>query len=225
MKQPLARIAILVVTIVVVSNVYTTEPPQWSGWYAGIFGGYMDGKLTTNDPSHFETTGEFDDNSPIAGIHGGINKLLENGWLIGGELIIPLYLEDGSAVDTEFFPDEDPRVIYEAHHNWSVLAGVKVGKPIGKVLPYFFGAIGLANSDGKTINLNNDNIYSPGSEQSATATHFVYQIGVGGDYKVNQSIFMGLRVLAFNSNKKPYEMPWDEFSPGADQWEFSILDW
>ena len=173
MKQPLERIAVLVVTMVVACTTYATEPPDWSGWYDGIFGGYQDGKLTTNDPSHFETTGEFNDNSPIFGIQGGINKSLQNGWVIGGELIIPLYLQNGSAVDTVFFPNADPKVTYEAYHKWSVLTGAKAGKPFGKVLPYIFGAIGFANVEGKTVNLDNDNNYSPGSEQSATATHFV----------------------------------------------------
>ena len=210
MKQPLNSIAILVVTMAVTGAAYATDPVDWSGWYVGTFGGYLNAKLTTNDPTHFESTGEFDDNSPIAGVHAGINKLLKNGWLIGGELIIPLYLEKGTAVDTEFFPDADPRVIYEADQKWSVLAGAKVGKPMGKVLPYLFGAIGFGNADGKTLNVDDNDIYSPGFVQSANATHIVYQIGAGSDYQLSEAVFMGVRVLAFNSNQKQYEMPWNE---------------
>ena len=63
---------------------------------------------------------------------------------------------------------------------------------------------------GVIVSLDNDNNYSPGSEQSATATHFVYQLGAGGDYLVSQKIFLGLRIMAFNSNKKQYEMPWNQ---------------
>lgn len=182
----------------------------WSGWYAGAFGGYLNGKLTSNDEGHFETTGEFEDNSPIFGVQVGKNHLAESGWVFGGEIILPLYLDKGTAVDTEFFPDANPRVTYEADYKFSILAAVKAGKPRGKMLPYVFGAIGFASADGKTINLDDDNMYSPGSEQSASATHLVYQFGVGGDYLVSPKMYVGVRVLGFNSNQKQYEMPWNE---------------
>lgn len=186
------------------------EPVDWSGWYVGVFGGYQDGKLTSNDEAHFDTTGEFDDNSPIAGIHIGVNKVRDNGWVLGGELILPLYIDKGTAVDTEFFPDADPRVIYEADYKWGVLIGGKAGKPMGKALTYGFLAVGLASADGKTINLDEENVYSPGSEQSASATHLIYQFGVGADLPVSETMFVGARILGFNSNQKQYEMPWNE---------------
>ncbi|MFH1841995.1 MAG: hypothetical protein ABIF77_02210 [bacterium] len=204
------KLVILVMAATLAGTACASEPVDWSGWYVGAFGGYLNGKLTSNDPGHFETTGEFEDNSPIAGIQAGLNKQSESGWVFGGELIIPLYLDKGTAVDTLFFPDADPKVIYEADHKWAILVGGKAGKPVGKMLVYLFGALGFANADGKTLNLDETNAYSPGSEQSANATHLVYQIGAGADTPVNGTVFMGIRVMAFNSNQQQYEMPWNE---------------
>lgn len=204
-----ARGFVLAAVLVTAAAAPAAEPVDWSGWYAGAFGGYMDGKLTSNDPGHFESTGDFDDNSPLVGLLAGVNRQTAGGWVLGGELLVPLYIQKGTAVDTEFFPDADPRVIYEAVPKWSVLVGGKAGRPVGRWLPYIYGAVGLANADGKTINLDNDNVYSPGAEQIANATHLVYQIGAGGDCQAGRTVLLGVRVLGFNSNQKQYEMPWN----------------
>ncbi len=206
------RVALFILCLLLVfpAHAQNSGDDPWSGWYAGAFGGYLNGKLTSNDESHFETTGEFEDNSPIFGIFAGKNHQTTSGWVIGVEVLLPLYLDKGTAVDTEFYPDANPRVTYEADYKWSVLAGIRAGKPRGDFLPYVTLALGLAKADGKTINLDNDNVYMPGAEQSASATHLVYQAGVGADYLAGQNLWLGLKILAFNSNKKQYEMPWNE---------------
>ena len=50
---------------------FAGETADWSGWYLAVFGGNVSGELNSNDPSHFETTGNFDDSGMIAGIQAG----------------------------------------------------------------------------------------------------------------------------------------------------------
>lgn len=207
-----ARILSVVVALAVLGSgtACADEPYDWAGWYAGIFGGYVNGELTSNDPAHFETTGEFDDNGFMFGIQGGYQTQNAKNWVFGAEVTIPLYLENGSAVDTEFFPEADPRVIYETDYKGALLVGGKAGKAFGKWLVYGCGAIGLAKNDGRTVNLDNDNNYSPGSAQVASATHLVYQLGGGGDLRLRKALSLGARILIFNSDQQQYEMPWNE---------------
>jgi hypothetical protein len=133
----------------------------------------------------------------------------ENDWVFGGELLIPVYMQKGTAVDAEYFPDANPRVIYEAKQKWSVLVGGRAGKAIGSWLPSAFVAVGLAGAEGRTLNVDDNDQYSPGFVQSATATHIVYQIGGGADVQLNETYFAGARILAFNANQQKYEMPWN----------------
>ncbi|MBD3220259.1 outer membrane beta-barrel protein [bacterium] len=200
--------AILLMILATTTSAATT--PDWSGWYVGIFGGYLDGKLTANDPTHLETTGNFDDDSPLAGLHAGLLKQTERGWVYGGEFVLPLYIQTGSAEDIFWFPDADPPVTYEADYQLAALIGGRLGRSVGSWLPYAFGALGLASVEGRSINVNDQDQYEEGFEQSASATHLVFQLGGGADWQATRDWFAGLRVLAFISDERSYEMPWNE---------------
>ncbi|MBU8935034.1 MAG: outer membrane beta-barrel protein [candidate division Zixibacteria bacterium] len=195
-----------------------SEPVDWTGFYAGAFGSYLAGHVTSNDPAHEESTGDYDDDSPMLGIQGGYHKQFDNGWVAGFEIILPLYIQNGTAVDKVWFPDS---VTYEANYRYAAFVGVKAGRPHGKALPYAFGAVGIANVDGKTYNVDLDENYSEGFEQSAVATHLVFQLGGGVDYQVNDKMFAGLRVGAFFGGKADHTMPWNE--PGPNEFGFNAL--
>jgi len=186
------------------------EEQDWSGMYAGAFGGYVSGELNSVDLLHEESTGDYDDDSPIFGISLGYQHQHKNGWVAGAEAIIPLYMQKGTAVDKEFFPDS---VTYEASFKWGFLVAVKAGRGVGKLLPYAFGAVGFSNVDGKTFNVNENDMYEEGFEQSAAATHMIWQLGAGADYQVNKSIVLGGRVAAFTGTKEDHTMPWNEPGP------------
>lgn len=194
---------------------------DWAGWYAGAFGGYMNSKVTAVDPSHFEGIPEFKDNLPLAGIMIGLNRVTTGGLLFGAELIVPLYIKNGEAVETLWYPDADPPIKYVADFQWGLMIAGKAGKPMGALLPYGFVAIGMAGVDGKTLNVNEEDVPTPGFEQKASATHLVYQIGGGADYQANETMFVGCRIGAFNSDKQEYLMPWNSDSP-PDQNKFGI---
>lgn len=200
---------VLVMLFAIAGAALAGDADDWSGWYGGIFGGYVDGKLTASDEGHLETINEVDDNSPTFGVQLGVMKQSPSGWVYGGELLVPLYLQKGTAEDFEYFPDENPPVIYEAHHKWSVLAGGRLGKAMGRWLPSVFAAVGFAHGEGKTLNVDESDVYSPGFEQSASATHMVYQAGGGADCMVNDRVFLGVRLLVFNSDQQKYEMAWN----------------
>ncbi len=56
------------------------EPVKWTGWYVGIFGAYLSGELTSDDPSHRESTGDYNDDGPvnfadaISALHGSFGN-------------------------------------------------------------------------------------------------------------------------------------------------------
>ncbi len=204
--------SVFVLVLLAGSVVSAGEPVNWTGMYAGAFGGYLAGHVTSNDPGHEESTGDYDDDSPMFGINGGYNTQLENGWVVGFEIILPLYIQNGTAVDKEYFPD---LVTYEADYRYAGFVGVKAGRPFCNYLPYVFGAVGIANVDGKTYNVDENDLYSEGFEQSAVASHMVFQAGGGIDYQVSDKMFAGVRVGAFIGGKADHTMPWNDEGDGV----------
>jgi opacity protein-like surface antigen len=199
----------LVVAIALGSSALAAEPADWSGWYGAAFGGYIDAKPTAADHSHLESLMNLDDNSPIFGIQLGVLRQSEKGFVYGGELVVPLYMQKATAQDSEDFTDRNPGVIYEGIHKWSVLVGGRAGRAMGRWLPSIFAAVGFAHGEGRTLNVDGDYNYSPGFVQSATATHLVFQLGGGADCQVTDKIFLGARILVFDSDQQKYEMDWN----------------
>ena len=200
------------------SHASAGEPVDWTGWYVGAFGDYVSGELNSNDPGHEASTGDYDDNGPMAGICVGYQRQYDNDLVAGVEVIVPLYMQKGTAVDKQYFPD---LVTYESDYRYGLLIAVKGGRSYGKALPYAFGAIGFVNVDGKTYNVDLNENYSPGFVQSAAATHFVWQLGAGIDYQVSEDVFLGVRVAAFIAERADHTMPWCE--PGPNEFGYNSM--
>lgn len=194
------------------------EPVDWTGWYAGAFGGYAAGNINSNDPTHEQSTGDYEDNIPMAGIVVGYHRQYDNDWVAGVEVMLPLYMRKGTAVDKQYFPDS---VTYEADDNYGLLIAAKGGRVYGKALPYAFGAIGIMKVDGKTNNVDLNDLYSPGFEQSTAATHFVWQLGTGIDYQVSEVVFLGARLAGFIAARADHTMSWNE--PGPNEFGYNSI--
>jgi opacity protein-like surface antigen len=192
--------------------------PDPAKWYAGIFGGYLSGELNSDDPAHKASTGDYKDDSPMAGVFIGYQYQLDKDWVAGAELVIPLYMEKGTAVDKVYFPD---LVTYEASYRYALFLTGKFGYCLDKALPYVFGTVGFANVNGKTYNVDLEENYSPGFEQSAAATHLIWQIGGGIDYNISEVLFASARVGAFIGTKADHTMPWNE--PGPNMFGYNAL--
>lgn len=200
------------------SCAFAGEPVHWTGWYAGAFGSYVFGTLNSNEPGHAQSTGDYDDDAPMAGICAGYNHQYDNDWVAGVEVMLPLYMQKGTAVDKEYFPG---LVTYEADYRYGLFIAAKGGHSYGKALPYAFGAIGFANVVGKTLNVDLNENYSPGFEQSAAATHFIWQLGGGIDYQASEVVFVGARVAAFIATRADHTMPWNE--PGPNMFGYNAV--
>lgn len=200
------------------SQTFAADPSDTTKWYAGAFGGYVSGKLNSNDPTHESSTGDYNDDSPMFGIFVGYQDQFNNNWLWGAELVLPLYMEKGTAVDKQYFPD---LVTYEASYRYAVYLTGKLGYALGEAIPYIFGSVGFVNVDGKTLNVDLNDQYSPGFEQSAAATHFVWQLGGGVDYDISNDIFIGARVGAFIGERADHTMSWNE--PGPNMFGYDAL--
>jgi opacity protein-like surface antigen len=202
------------------SQAFAGELGNWGGWYAGAFGAYVSGTLNSNDPAHEESTGDYDDDGPVAGICIGYHRQYASKWVAGAEVMVPLYMKKGTAVDKQYYPDS---VTYEADYLYGLLVAAKVGRSYGKVLPYGFGAIGIVNVEGKTYNVDTLDNYSPGFEQSAAAGHNVWQLGAGIDYQVSNAVFLGARAAAFIVTRADHTMPWNEPGPNEFGYNSSLV--
>ncbi|HOZ08209.1 MAG TPA: hypothetical protein PLR32_03550 [candidate division Zixibacteria bacterium] len=217
-RRSLSSLVSAVAILLAVSQAAAGEAVDRTGFYVGAFGGYVSGSLNSNDPSHKESTGDYDDDSPLAGISGGYQRQYSNNWVAGLEIMIPLYIQKGTAVDKKYFPDT---VTYEADFRYGLLLAAKFGRAYGNALPYLFGAAGFTNVDGKTLNVDLSENYSPGFEQSAAATHFLWQLGGGFDYQVSPVMFVGTRVAAFIGARADHTMPWNE--PGPNEFGYNAV--
>ena len=127
-------------------------------------------------------------------------------------------MKKGTAVDKQYYPDS---VTYEADYLYGFLIAANGGRSYGKALPYAFGAIGFANVDGKTYNVDTLDMYSPGFEQSAAAWHFIWQLRAGLDYQVSNAVFLGVRGAAFIAARADHTMPWNE--PGPNEFGYNSI--
>lgn len=208
----------LVVILLAGSQTRAQEQVNSKKWYVGAFGGYLSGKLNSNDPSHEASTGDYNDDGPMAGILAGYRHLFENNWIGSAEIIIPLYMEKGTAVDKQYYPD---LVTYEASYRYALFFVAKFGYNFCRWVPYVYGSVGFANVDGKTFNVDENDNYSPGFVQSAAATHFIWQLGGGVDYYFSKVIFASFRVGAFIGAQADHTMPWNE--PGPNLFGYDAL--
>jgi opacity protein-like surface antigen len=209
------RTIILAVAILAAGTALGQAPVDWSGWTAGAYGGYLSGSLNSSDPGHAESTGDYDDDSPTAGLFGSYRIQKPCGWVYGVELDLPLYMQKGTAVDTEYFPGV---VTYEADFKWGVMAGAQAGRAIRRALVYGYGLIGLASVDGKTLNVDESEQVSPGFVQSAKATHLIWQLGAGADLQLTRVVLLGGRVAYFSASKADHTMPWNR--PGPNEFGY-----
>jgi hypothetical protein len=211
----------VVVACALLSGVAQAEDnANWSGWRVGAFGGNLWGKVNSNDPTHEQTTGDYKDDGGIAGVYGGWRHQNAKNLVVGLELNVPFYVFTGSAVDTVYFPG---LVKYEAKSKAGAFLGVNVGKAMGKALPYLHGAIGFARIDGRTLNVDDNDAYSPGFVQSATATHLMWQAGGGLDYQLGAKWLAGVRVVAFIGDRADHTMSWNEPGPNEFGYKATLL--
>lgn len=188
------------------TDINAQETQAEKPWYGGVFAGYFWGDLHSNVPGHEESTGDYNDNSPMVGVNFGYELRLENNWFVGAEAIIPLYVQKGTAVDKVWYPDQ---VSYEAVYKWGFLVAAKGGYKIGRTSPYAFAAAGATNVEGRTLNVDENDLYSEGFVQSASAVHFIWQAGAGVDYDITNNIFVGVRAAAFMGARADHTMSWN----------------
>jgi len=208
----------LITVMFFANNLYANVLADSTKWYVGAFGGYMLGHLTSDDPTHEQSTGDYKDDSPIAGIFVGYNFMQNEDWFASGEIVIPLYIKKGTAVDKQYFPG---LVTYEASYKYAIWLAGKYGLFMGNTKPYLFGAVGIVNAEGKTYNVDENDNYSPGFVQSAAATHFIFQVGGGMDFPLSDNMFIGARIAYFIGAKADHTMPWNE--PGPNMFGYNAM--
>jgi outer membrane immunogenic protein len=120
------------------------EPPavyDWTGFYAGLHGGFGFGTtdMSVTDGGGFST--DFDLTGWLGGAQAGYNYQ-SGSWLIGVEGDIALTGIDGSYSDTAAF---DERATTEV--NWLATARARAGWVNGRFMPFITGGIAFAGVD------------------------------------------------------------------------------
>ena len=190
---------------------------NWTGFYAGAFGGYAWGKFGAN-PEHFASTTDIKDDGTMAGLQGGYRHQFINNFVIGGELMLPLYMTKGTARDIA-----NPAITYEAKLNWAFLANAQLGYAYGRFLPYVFVGGGWTNVTGTTFNVSKAGVFALGQSDSVTVTHRALIAGFGLNYAVTDKFGLGLRYTYIDLSKENYEMAWNAPPPNPFWWNASTL--
>ena len=190
---------------------------NWTGFYAGAFGGYAWGSVS-GGPGAFSNTTDIKDDGTMAGLQGGYRRQFMNNVVFGAELILPLYITKGTSRDIT-----NPAITYEAKPNWAVFGDLQLGYAYGRFLPYVFVGGGWTNVTGTTFNVSPAGVFALGQSDSANATHRVLIAGAGLNYAVTDNIALGLRYTYIDLSKENYEMAWNAPPPNPFWWRASML--
>lgn len=205
------------------SNMASADNHQfdWGGNYVGGYISHNWGKLDTEgDVNHISTD---EDDVWIFGVFGGHRWKLQNDWIAGVAIEIPLTADTSGAEDITFFPRPafDPPVTYEYDVDYAFLLLGQIGKSYGRVLPYVEAGIGRLGATYRVKNVDLADAYSPGFVQETSNDHWIWKLGAGLDYAISDNLIGGLKLSYIKSNQRSYDVQWLAPPPsyiGANTW-------
>jgi outer membrane immunogenic protein len=180
--------------------------PTWTGFYAGIIGGYATGPVSANPTGVLPGIGaypvSFTADGGFAGAQLGYNYQLANGTVLGVVGDLAWAHVTGSAC-TEVTPGGCTGAPRDSHGigtvNWLATLRGKAGLAIGADgLLYATGGLALAGAKAEDTWI--DGVHNV----TANATHLGWALGVGGEYKLTRNISFGLEYLYADLGKQSY---------------------
>lgn len=157
---------------------------NWDGFYAGIFGGYAAGTLTTTD--NFVTSPYEEDYSGyLVGLQAGYNFTLSDN-VVGG-FSVDIAYNNGAT--------EDPS--YVTTLAWSGSATARLGLDLGGIVPYLVGGIAVATAEITD---------AAGVPATDSQTHIGYTVGAGIEVALADSVSANLEYRYTGYGTKIYDL-------------------
>jgi outer membrane immunogenic protein len=213
-KFLLATAAILMTNSVYAADAIVDEVPvaievdgfSWSGFYAGIHGGYSWSDADFESPLApgiaWENEGDLD--GFLVGLHTGINHQFDNNVVLGMELDID-YRDGDDSATFSILGTPTPGLTLDTELNWSASARLRAGYAMDRWLPYVTGGFAIADYD-STFLINGVPFPAAGGDFSDTSVG--YTIGGGAEYAFTDNlIFRGeYRYSNFGEEDNPFAL-------------------
>lgn len=170
-----------------VSPMSGVSAANWSGFYAGVSGGYGWG-TTVNEPAFAGGDDDNNSNGWLVGGQAGYN-LDMGGFVIGGEADLQWssigYEEDAAGGGT-----------FSARTDMFGTLRARAGVPIGQVMPY--GTVGVAYGRGSAK-------IEDGITSSQSANHFGWTAGVGLEAQATSNLSLKAEYLYVDLGSQAYD--------------------
>ncbi|UYN98253.1 MAG: porin family protein [Devosia sp.] len=158
----------------------------WTGFYLGVNGGYSWG-TTSNNPA---LPGGVVDNAAsgwLGGLQAGYNLDL-GGFVLGTEI-------DGQVTNFGYAEALAPTGNFEAKMDMFGTARLRVGVPVGQVMPYATGGVAVGRGSASVVD---------GVTTTTSATHLGWTAGLGLEAQATTNLSIKAEYLYVDLGSQPY---------------------
>ncbi len=173
---------------------------NWSGTYLAAFVGHTFGSSLDVDPRHIAAETGRDIEGLIAGVSAGHRWHLDNDIVVGVDLTLPLWAQEGDLTTT------GPGARSYANPIFGYIVGANVGRAYGQFLPYVHAGAGQTWVEGG----------SPANGTSVTNAHLVATVGAGLAVQITESLNARVQYNYIHAFNEDYSQGWNVV-PGWSQ--------
>jgi len=216
-----AHAADLIVDPVVYTEPATYSSFDWSGFYAGIHGGYGWGTQTDDQSDLFEeitvsdtVLDEFDIDGFIGGVHAGANMQMGQ-FVLGVEGDVD-WTSIGGSFDGSYDGGFYQRTL-EQTSNWQASLRARGGIVMDE-RTLLYGTAGVAWAEGE-LSVTGFNGETPITPSTDTQTHLGWTVGIGAEHAFTDSVLgrAELRYTSFGdetyaTTDGPVDSGWDQLT-------------
>lgn len=160
---------------------------NWSGFYAGAWGGYYGGKVEQICAGLCPVNPRLD--GYLVGLNAGYDVQFANNMVLGAMLTAPLNRISNSYLVA-------PGVLFRAQPQLAGTAALRFGFATGDLLPYVFAGVTASEMRLSTVGQKIDNV------------HVGAVVGAGLEYALTSNWSTDFRYSYMNAPKKVYDFGW-----------------
>jgi outer membrane immunogenic protein len=169
------------------ANAQAQEVNDWSGFYAGVFGGFNAGDVNYDIISPTGTAlyyGNPEINGLFGGADAGVNYQLDNGFVVGAEADIAASSTEGAA--QMYFAATGLSALATVRGTVSPMASLRAraGFAVDRFLPFVTGGVALAQTSFEYVTAGTTPFILPGLDD----VQLGWTVGAGLEYAVTENI-------------------------------------